>query len=193
MTEPETHETDTSQETDGGPTVVETIDTVEELLVHAFALEMNAIARFEEVADAMDVHNNPEVAALLRDLAARVQARANAIAERAQGRELPHIAPWDFKWRKGGAASDEAPAMDHLHYLMTPYHALRLAHLTEMRAHDFHVEVEHATTSAEVRTLAAELADEAASRVMVIEDWIARYPKPDRDWDFDPDPPGVRA
>ena len=42
--------------------------TVALFLAHAIALEVEAAERYEELADVMEVHNNPEVAALFRQM-----------------------------------------------------------------------------------------------------------------------------
>ena len=43
--------------------------TLAEFMAQALAMEREAAQRYAEFADAMDVHNNPEVAALFRKMA----------------------------------------------------------------------------------------------------------------------------
>ena len=45
------------------------IQTTEELMAHAYAIEAEAEERYRELAIQMEVHNNTEVAALFRKLA----------------------------------------------------------------------------------------------------------------------------
>lgn len=166
-----------------------TIESVEELLAHAYALEMEAVSVYEEIADSMEVHNNLEVAELLRRLADNNRKHADQMKTMAAGKDLPHIAPWEFKWPAG--RGPEAAAMEDTHYLMTPYHALRIAHRAEMRAHDFYFSIEKTGADPNVRDLAARFADEEAGHVVLLEDMMKKYPKPEAGWDFDPDLPNM--
>lgn len=170
-------------------TAARTIDSVEELLAHGKALEEDAAAHYEEIADAMEVHNNLEVSALFRTLTGYALDHAREMIERAGDKTLPHIRPWDFKWPNG--SSPEAAALAETHYLMTPYHALKLAHRAETHACDFYSRVAEETSDEEVRALAREFADEEAEHVALIEKQLADIPKPEDGWDYDPDPANI--
>ena len=165
----------------------QSIDTIEELLAHGKALEQEAAERYEEIADAMEVHNNLEVAELFRKLTGYAQKHAAEMTDRSAGMELPRISPWDFKWPNGSAP--ESASFGDAHYLMTPYHALRLAHRAEVHAHDFYANIAATSQSDEVRVLAAEFAEEEAGHVHLIEERLSSVPKPEDGWDYDPDPP----
>ena len=72
---------------------------------------------------------------------------------------------------------------------MTPHHALSLARAGEERAAAFFARmVENAGDDA-VRRLAQQLHDDEWEHVTLIEEWLARYPAPEKGWDEDPDPP----
>ena len=43
--------------------------TIEDLMTQALAIEREAVARYNELADIMQMHNNAEVAALFRQMA----------------------------------------------------------------------------------------------------------------------------
>ncbi len=51
--------------------------------------------------------------------------------------------------------------------------------------------MEKNTDDPEIRKLAGEFADEEAGHVVLLEEMMKKYPKPEEDWDFDPDPPGM--
>jgi rubrerythrin len=163
------------------------IDTVEELLAHALTLETEATERFEEIADNLEVHNNPEVAALFRKLAEYGHKHIAEVEDLAKSRTLPEISPWDFKWPD--AESPESTPIEETHYMMTPYQALTLAQKVERNAHAFYALVADSTPNDEVRRVSTEFAEEEAEHVRLLDDWIKRFPKPDDDWDYDPDPP----
>ncbi|GAB6052348.1 ferritin family protein [Magnetospira thiophila] len=165
------------------------LDSVEELLVHAIALEEEAVERYEEMAHSLENHNNTETADLLRKLAGYGRKHATEMHQRAVGLDLPHVAPWDFKW--GSGDSPETAALEDAHYLMTPYHALLIAHRAESNAHGFYVGVAASSTNDEVAGLAAEFAREEAEHVALLEKWIEAQCPPPPGWDEDPDPPNI--
>ena len=171
------------------PPPVDAIETVEEFLAHACALENEMAERYDELADSLEVHNNPETAALFRKLAGFGQKHAEEMMVHAAGKELPRIAPWDFKW--GGGASPEAASLDGMHYMMTPYHALELARDAEAQAQTFYADVASATSNKEVRKLAKEFAEEEGEHVELVDEWLSKIPEPEEGWDEDPDPPNM--
>ncbi len=174
------------------PTLDTTINTRELLLAHALAIETEAMDGYEELADQMEVHNNPEVAAFFRKMAA-IEGKHVANVERLSGdTELPHISPWDMDW-----ADDESPEApkynDEVHYLMTPYHAIQLAMRGEQRAADFFARVAaNADAPDDVRQLARELADEEIVHLELLKQWLKQYPEPNGDWQDDLDPPALQ-
>ncbi|MDV7339405.1 ferritin family protein [Terasakiella sp. A23] len=163
------------------------IGSVEELLAHSLTMETEAADRYREIADSMETHNNPEVAKLFNLLAGYADKHAAEMQELAQGRDLPHIAPWDFVWEDGD--SPEAADTFQTHYKMTPYHVLQLALKVEQGAHDFYSKISKDSTNEDVIKMAAEFADEEQEHVELLNEWVGRYPEPDKNWDEDLDPP----
>lgn len=163
------------------------IDSTEELLAYSLAIEKEAAERYEDLADQMDVHNNTEVAALFRKLAAIEGKHIANVEKLGTGRKLPRIPPLEYQW--GSTESPEAPAHDDAHYLMTPYHALSLALAAERRAAVFFSRVATIATEENVCRMASQLRDEEQEHVVLIQQWLNRYPKPEENWDHDPDPP----
>ncbi len=165
------------------------VHTVEELLAHALAMEEEAAQRYVELADQMAVHNNHEVETLFRKLAEIEKKHVDHMSEASAGLALPRIAPWDYRW--GDGESPEALDPADLHYLIRPYQAIALALEHERRAADFYSELAAGARRADVRKLAEQFADEEREHVGWLEKWLERYPKPDADWDDDPDPPNA--
>jgi len=162
--------------------------TVPEFLAHAVVLEEEAADRYDELADAMHVHNNEPVAELFRRMAGFSRMHAAEAVKRAEKTgPLPDIKPWEYEWP--GSESPESAALDDSHYLMTPNHALRMALAAEQTAYRFYADVAQSTRTEEVRELAETFAEEEAGHVVEIEKWLARYPEADENWDDDPDPP----
>ncbi len=165
------------------------IHTIEELLAHAHALEAEAVDRYNLLADQMEAHNNMEVAELFRKMAVIEGKHVERVNHLSEGRELPHISPWDHQWE---GESPEALDSSAVHYLMTPHHALQLAVQHEKQAADFYAEVVETASEEEVRDLAKTLAAEEHEHVALLQKWLEKVPEPDEDWAEDPDPPTLQ-
>lgn len=165
------------------------IEGLDDFLAHALALETEVAERYEEIAHSMEIHNNLEVSELFHKLAQASAKHAEEMRSRTEDRDLPQIAPWEFQW--GDAEAPETPSMAATHYLMTPYQALDIARNAEIQAQNYYTSVAEHSPNPTIRSLALEFAYEEAEHVDLVNTWIERYPKPEKGWDFDPDPPGI--
>ena len=163
------------------------IGDVDELMIYAYAMENEAAERYTEFADAMETHNNREVAELFRKLARIENIHAQQIVEAMSWNEPPAPPLGGFRWL--GLEGPESGDHSDLHYLMQPYHALTIARQNEERAQLFYAAVAAQASDAKVRASAAEMAEEEAEHVHLIEQWLERTPKPDPHWARDDDPP----
>ncbi len=161
--------------------------TLEEFMLQALAMERDAVERYTDFADQMETHNNREVAAMFRTMAGYETKHAQEIMDQMGWKEPPVRALQGVRW--AGFDSPEAPSIDSVHYLMQPWHALQLALAAEQRAEAFFGELAAAATNEEVRAKALELQAEETEHVALVRTWMAKVPKPDRDWANDPDPP----
>jgi rubrerythrin len=165
------------------------IQSIEQLLAHALAMEVEAVERYETLADQMETHNNREVAALFRKLAEIEKLHVDNVNDISAGHTLPHIAPWEYAWQ--APESPEAPSMsaDGIHYMMHPYHAIAMALDAERRGVDFYDRLSAQSEREDVRKLAAELCETEREHVTLLEAWLSRFQPPPKDWNEDPDPP----
>ena len=159
-----------------------------EFYEHAWAMEVEAVERYSMLADAMEEHNNADVAELFRKLARIEQLHADQILERSPGMNKPVLPPAGMQWG-GGDEGPETADPGELHYRMQPYHALQIALGCEVKARNFFTRISRSALSLPVRKAAKEMAGEEAEHVSLIEDWLKRTPLPRTDWDEDPDPP----
>lgn len=150
----------------------ESIDSLTEFLAHAIELEVESAERYRDLADAMRVHNNLEVAELFHKLAGYGDSHAEEVQQRASGLELPYISPWDFKWSCPEAP--EAPCAEDIHYQMNKCQALELALYNEIRGRDFYAQVAASTSDPQVREAASEMAEEEDEHVTMLRAWIER-------------------
>jgi rubrerythrin len=157
-----------------------------EFMAHAYAMEAEAAERYAEFADSMEMHNNREVAELFRKLSRIEQIHADQILEHMGWKHSPVVSA-NVRW--AGTEGPETADPTELHYLMQPYHALQIALLNEKRARDFFAHLAKVATNAGVRNGALEMERDEAEHVRLIEEWLARTPKPDANWETDPDPP----
>lgn len=161
--------------------------SIEDLMSQALAMEREAVARYGELADMMETHNNCEVAALFRQMAQYEQHHVEHIlADMGWAENV--VAP-----RQGGMwatpESPEAVPVDEMHYLMHPWHALQLALAAEQRAQAFFDGLARSAGSDAIRRAAEQMRDEEAEHVALVQAWLAKVPQPDPDWAVDPDPP----
>lgn len=161
--------------------------TLEVFMALALAMENEAVERYTEFADAMETHNNPDVAAMFRTMAGYEAKHAQAIMKQMGWTEAPAVPHQAVVWP--GYDAPEASAIDAVHYLMQPWHALELALAAEQRAEQFFGVIVACATTDVVRQAAQELQAEEAEHVALIKAWMAKVERPDHGWDSDPDPP----
>jgi len=157
------------------------------LMTYALWLELDAVERYRELADAMEMHNNRDVSELFRKMSTIEGRHADKIMKQMGWTRVPPLpqgaAPWP------GFESPETVAHDDVHYLMQPYHALALALKGEERAYRFFDALARAATTPAVKRAAVEMAEEEREHVELVRAWMAKVPRPDDDWRDDPDPP----
>jgi len=158
-----------------------------DFMTRAWHMELEAVERYSTLADAMEQHNNREVAELFRKLSRIEQLHADQILDEHLSKRPPPLPPGGMRWDAGEGPETADPG--ELHYRMQPYHALKIALAGEQRACQFFNRVARSATLPAVRKAAHEMAAEEAEHVQLIEDWLKRTPEPDRGWDNDPDPP----
>jgi rubrerythrin len=158
-----------------------------DFMTRAWHMELEAVERYSTLADAMEEHNNPEVAELFRKLSRIEQLHADQILAEHLPKRPPLLPPGGIRWDAGEGPETADPGA--LHYRMQPYHALQIALAGEQRAWQFFSKVARSAILPAVRKAAREMAAEEAEHVHLIEDWLKRTPVPDRDWENDPDPP----
>lgn len=170
----------------GGPPITSLAD----LFAVAWQIEADAVERYHLLADQMEVCNNRELTDLFRDLARaegihrdEIMRLAGEIDVVAHARRMP-------AWGKGD--SPEAADLGDAHYLMTPWHALRMALAGEERALAYFQYVLATTNDPKIHEMATEFADEEAEHVALCHRLLKRYPAPDGVvWADDPDPPAA--
>jgi rubrerythrin len=166
---------------------IEAVRSVNELMAYAYALEIEASERYAEFAEVMETHNNLEVAELFRKLARIEHKHAEQILEEMHWTSPPKPPSTGYRWES--PEGPETGDVTDLHYLMQPYHALQIALHNEKRAERFFAGLVKKASAASVRKAAIEFTEEEAEHVRLVEEWLARTPKPAKDWAHDPDPP----
>ncbi len=128
--------------------LAERISNLDTFLAYSVALEEEAAERHDDLADMMDVHNNPEVAETFRKLAHYSRLHAQEIRDHSKGYKLPVIAPWDFGWEN--MEGPETADISDMNYLMSNRQALKIAMGNEQRAHDFYFQISKESPDPEV-------------------------------------------
>ena len=163
------------------------INTLPELLAHALAMETEAAERYGELADQMESHRKAGVAAIFRRLEKAEKEHLGDLTEMCSKVELPHIAPWDFKWNH--SESPEAIDFTKVHYQLSVREAILLAFEHERKAAEFYAGIALTTTDTEVQKLARQFAEEEQQHIGWLEAWLAECGPGDAQATEDPDPP----
>lgn len=158
-----------------------------DFMAQAWEMEIEAAQRYTDFADSMEMHNNREVAAMFRTMANYEAKHADEIMAAMGWSEAPPVTARSGAWP--GYEAPETAAIDDVHYLMQPWHALQLALAAEQRAERFFAELVRVATDAAVRDAARDLQAEEQEHVRLVLEWMAKVPQPDNDWALDPDPP----
>jgi rubrerythrin len=166
------------------------LDSVEDLLSYAFALEQEACDRYEELGELMAAHNNREVSELFKKMAKLEQHHADEIRELMEQKNVKESSSIQYQW-----SSPEGPEtidLGDLHYLMTPHQALNLALHNEERAFAFFDKIAKSTNDEETRSLAEKFAEEETEHVKWVMEWLTKQSAPEKGWDEDDDPPNLQ-
>jgi rubrerythrin len=163
------------------------VSNLNDLLAVAYQIEIDAVDRYNLLADQMETHNNPELVKVFRDLA-----RAEGI----HGEEIRRLAG-DFDVaghareiaKFGRSDSPEEAELASAHYMMTPWHALQLSLAGEQRALAYFTSIVETAKDPKVKAMAAELVEEEAEHVNLVNRLLTRYPAPRDSWADDMDPP----
>ena len=163
------------------------VASVADLFAVAFQIEADAVERYDLLADQMATHNNPELVVVFRDLSRAEAIHRDEIRHRAGDIDVVAHAHRMAKWKHG--ESPEAASLSDAHYLMTPWHALRLALAGEERALAFFKSVVESAKDPAIKELADEFVEEEAEHVNLVHRLLRKYPRPAESWSSDPDPP----
>lgn len=163
------------------------INSLPELLAHALTMETEAAERYGELADQMEAHRKPAVAAIFRRLEKAEKEHLGDLTEMCSKVELPHISPWDYQWSH--SESPEAIDFTKVHYQLSVREAILLAFEHESKAAEFYAGIAQTTTDTEVRILASQFAAEEREHIGWLEAWLAECGPGDALATEDPDPP----
>jgi rubrerythrin len=156
------------------------IQSKEDLLAHAIAIEHEAAVRYRELGERMRDLGNDTVAELFLRLARLEAEHEQELEKRAAGLELPRIAASEYAWIDGLAP--ESAAHDLVLNLLTPHSALTIALQAEVRAAAFFEAARRQAPDRDLAELAAEMAAEEGVHIAWVKSAIRRTPNPVLDW-----------
>ena len=163
------------------------VSSLNDLLAVAYQIEIDAVERYNVLADQMEIHNNPELVKVFRDLARAEGIHGEEIRRLAGDFDVVNHALQIARFRQGG--SPEEAELESAHYMMTPWHALQLSLAGEKRALAYFTSIVETAKDPKVKAMAAELVEEEAEHVSLVHRLLRRYPEPGKNWADDPDPP----
>lgn len=143
------------------------IQTLEEFLAHAIAIEREATERYREFELHYARRGDAVLSGLCGNLATMEGEHLEELRLRSQGLALPAIADHEYRWLDG--ASPEAPARTLFYTAASRRDLLQIALRAEKAAEMFFSWVARTSHSAAVRDLARDMAREEAQHVGWIE------------------------
>jgi rubrerythrin len=159
----------------------------EHFLAHAIELESEALQRYQELADAMAVHNNPAVAAFFNAMVRESTLHCQKVTALAAGLVLPDIKAWEFEWPE--AESPESVEYEAVHYRMSERAALQLALDNEFAARDFYQSWADRCEDSTTREWALEFSAEEADHARQLQQLMASLDPETLYQQEDDDPP----
>src|SRR6266567_2124148 len=156
------------------------ISSLADLFAIAYQIEIDAVARYELLADQMEIHNNAELAAMFRDLARAEGLHAEEIRRLAGDIDVTAHAAQLGTWNSGD--SPEEADLDSAHYLMTPWHALQMALAGEERALAFYQQIVDTAADPSIKVMAAEFVNEETEHVELCHRLLRKYQAPPDSW-----------
>jgi rubrerythrin len=157
-----------------------------DLFAVAYQIEVDAVERYQILAGQMDSHNNPELAAVFRDLARAEGIHAAEIRRLAGGIDVEAHARQVAKWNKGD--SPESADLGGAHYLMTRAEALQMALAGEERALAYFTHVFASLADEKMKAIAKTFIEEESEHVELCHRLIRKYQDADAKAAADPDP-----
>jgi rubrerythrin len=165
------------------------VSNLNDLLAVAYQVEIDAVDRYNLLADQMETHNNPELVKVFRDLARAEGIHGEEVRRLAGEFDVAAHAREIAKFQR--SESPEEADLSAAHYLMKPWHALQMALKGEERALAYFTSIVETVKDPKAKALAAELVEEEAEHVNLVHRLLRRYPKPAENWAEDFDPPGA--
>jgi rubrerythrin len=162
------------------------ISSLADLFAIAYQIEIDAVARYRLLADQMEAHNNAELVAMFRDLARAEGLHAEEIRRLAGDIDVTAHAVRLGAWKSG--ESPEEADLNAAHYLMTPWHALKMALAGEERALAFYRSIVETAEDANIKAMAAEFVNEETEHVELCQRLLRRHQAPPDSWSHDFDP-----
>jgi rubrerythrin len=151
-----------------------------DFMSRAYAMEKEAAERYMQFAEQLEVNGDAKCATLFRQLAEIEDRHAKHILLKMGWTSLP--APTDaFAWE--GSESPETARLDLVNSLRHPHHALELALRHEFQAQKYFEHIASGGAPQRVRAAATEMATEERAHARLIENWLARVPRPTSGWE----------
>jgi len=146
-----------------------------QFLAHSIELESEARDRYQELADSMAQHNNPQAAQFFRRMAEEGNQHLAEVALLTEGMTLPVLNAWEFSWP--GAEPPETTSYEALHYRMSLRDAMGLALENERAAEGYYRQFADSSEDPETARTAEGFAEEELSHAAELQRMLQSLPK----------------
>lgn len=160
-----------------------------DFLANAEMLVDESLEWYGQLADSMELHNNPAAAAQFRQLEDKERQQLQWIAQQAAGLALPAIAPWDFAW---DIYSEPATSgFSEIDYMSSEACALKAALHYEQHAEKLFRQVAAQATDPDVKQIARQMAGMQREEINLLQQRLNELPEEAHVSGEDLDPPSI--
>lgn len=160
-----------------------------DFLANAELMVRESMEQYGQLADSMEIHNNPEVAVHFRELETMEKHQLRWIQDQARGLELPEIAPWDFSWHCPHNVRQNC--LTDIDYLTNPARALYVALHNENLTETLYRKIAATAADESVQRAANDLADQQLEQIDLIKQRMEGLPREAYESLEDMDPPNI--
>lgn len=165
------------------------INNKADFLANAVLMVQESLDQYGQLADSMEIHNNPETATQFRKLESMEKQQLQWIEQQAAGVSLPEIAPWDFAWHCHDAP--EQDCLSDMDYLVNPAKALSAALHNEHHTEVLYRKIAKQSSDPGVIKLANDLAELQLQQIELLKQRLQSLPKDAYELIEDLDPPNI--
>ncbi|OMH35331.1 hypothetical protein [Motiliproteus sp. MSK22-1] len=192
-------ETPTSSPADSAVSTAPCASETPMLIKNTICIKTELAECYLELAEQLEHCNNPEAAQTFLQLSEKYQQHIQRLSTISATSDAQHTtAGATVLCTNRASPTDDLYA--EVHYLMTPYHVIKLALETEQQTQlewqnqadkEIPSDAEATNNNRQQGMLLQQIVQEQKEYLQMLKQWLSKLPCPETHWDEDPDPPNL--